>query len=328
MIVLAENLDYHYKSGKQRLPLGRPKPGNVAVSAESVSSAHALRQLSFAIESPSMVALLGPNGSGKSTLFRILTTILGPQKGSAIVCDRDVATDPMGVREQIGIVFQESSLDLHLTVQENLSFSGQLYGMAGSRLRDRISRVCQLLGLEPRLDQLTKTLSGGLRRRVEVARALLHEPRLLLLDEPSTGLDPQGRLELWAHLQRLHRQEGVAVLAVTHFLDEAELCDRILILHQGQLATDGSPQTLREELGGEVVEIVTGHAEELAAHLAPKAGLHVARVGDVVRVECPHGASLIAQITQSHGEWIEELRMRRPSLADVYFHATGALFQP
>lgn len=316
MIVHAENLVYRYQSGSRRPESGRPLP------------APALNGLSFEIETPGLVALLGPNGSGKSTLFRILTTMIAPQTGRAVVCGANVREQPAEVRSRIGVVFQEPSLDAHLTVRENLGCAGNLYGLSGSALRARINETAELLAIQGLLDSPARTLSGGLRRRVELARALLHRPRVLLLDEPSSGLDPEARLALWKHLQALHLSEGVAVLAATHFLDEAEYCGRLLILHQGRLATDGPPAALRDALGGEVVEILTSRAGELAALLRPRAGLHVTEVGDVVRVECPHGPSFIAQVTQSHGDWIREIRMHRPSLADVYFHATGAIFRP
>lgn len=313
MIVHAENLVYRYESG-------RGLPGGTRLS-----TAPALNGLSFSVDSPSLVSILGPNGSGKSTLFRILASMLTPQKGKAIVCGADLSSNPTAVRAQIGVVFQEPSLDGHLTVRENLSYAGNLYGLSGSHLRNRVEAVADLLALRQHMDASARTLSGGLRRRVEVARALLHQPKLLLLDEPSTGLDPEARASLWQHLRSLHREAGVAVLAVTHFLDEAEGCDRLMILHQGKVATDGAPATLTAAQGGEVVEIQTARAAELAEILRPRAGFHVTQVDDVVRVECPHGPSFIAQVAQSHGDWIQEVRMRRPSLADVYFHATGAI---
>ncbi len=315
MIVRAENLFYRYETGRGRSENGRP------------TAPPALNGLSFTVETPGLVAILGPNGSGKSTLFRILASMVAPQKGRAAICGEDVMARPAAVRRQIGVVFQEPSLDGHLTVRENLSFAGNLYGLSGSALRKHVHETAELLSIGKRMDQLARTLSGGLRRRVEVARALLHQPRILLLDEPSTGLDPEARSDLWRHLRGLHRAAGVAVLAVTHFLDEAEGCDRLLILHHGQLATDGVPGLLRDAQGGEVVEIHTGKAPELAGILRPRAGLHVTQVDDVVRVECPHGPSFIAQVAQSHGDWIQEIRMHRPSLADVYFHATGAIIR-
>lgn len=278
--------------------------------------------------SPQLMALLGPNGSGKSTLFRILTTMIAAQSGSASICGLDVMREPLGVRRQIGVVFQEASLDSKLSVRENLRFAGNLYGLSGRSLAARVEEVATRLAIQARLDTQVSSLSGGLRRRVEIARSLLHRPRLLLLDEPSSGLDPHARRELWQYLRGLQQTEHLAVLASTHFLDEAELCDRLLILHEGRVAVDGVPRELREELGGEVVEIVSRRAEELGALLAPRAGFHVSVVGNVVRVECPHGPSFIANIAASHGDWIRELRMHQPSVADVYFHATGVIFQP
>ncbi|MCW5964817.1 MAG: ABC transporter ATP-binding protein [Bryobacterales bacterium] len=280
------------------------------------------------MEEPRLIALLGPNGSGKSTLFRILTTLLSPQTGRAEVCGFDLQRDALAVRRQIGVVFQESSLDRKLTVRENLTCAGNLYGLQGVALVKRIDQAAQQMDLSSRLDHDVQTLSGGLRRRAEIARTLLHQPRLLLLDEPSSGLDPLARRELWHYLRRLQVTEGVAVLASTHFLDEAAQCDWLLIMHEGRLAAQGAPDPLCEDLGGEVVEIVSDRAAELGSVLAPRAGFHVAVVDDVVRVECPNAPALIGNLSASHGEWIQEMRMHRPSLADVYFHATGDLFRP
>jgi ABC-2 type transport system ATP-binding protein len=277
---------------------------------------------------PSLMALLGPNGSGKSTLFRILSTLLAPQTGHAAICGTQLTDDARSVRLHIGLVFQEPSLDPKLTVRENLCFAGNLYGLCGMPLQQRVAEVAKRLAIDSRLDARVDTLSGGLRRRAEIARAMLHRPRLLLLDEPSSGLDPHARLDLWRYLRSLQATENVAVLASTHFLDEAALCDQIVILHEGRVAIQGEPNALREELGGEVVEIVSDRASELGDLLAPRAGFHVKVVDDVVRVECPNGPALIANLSATHGSWFRELRMHRPSLADVYFHATGELFRP
>ncbi len=315
MIVRTENLGYRYPVPKRR--------GN----GPAVPQKPALAGVSFEIESPRLIALLGPNGSGKSTLFRILTTLLAPQTGQAAICGIDLRDNPLAVRSQIGVVFQESTLDRKLTVRENLLFAGQLYGLQGNALAARVNETVARMDLAARLDHDVQTLSGGLRRRVEIARALLHQPRLLLLDEPSSGLDPFARRELWQYLRSLQATEGVAILASTHFLDEAAQCDRLLIMHEGELASEGAPGPLCEALGGEVVEIVSDRAAELGAILAPRAGFHVSVVDDVVRVECPNGPALIASLSVSHGDWIREMRMHRPSLADVYFHATGVIFR-
>ncbi|MCU0228419.1 MAG: ABC transporter ATP-binding protein [Bryobacterales bacterium] len=316
MIVDVENLVYRY-----------PPPSARGERAEAVPKP-ALNGVTFSIAEPRLTALLGPNGSGKSTLFRILATLLSPQAGRASIGGLDLACQPMEARRALGVVFQESSLDRRLTVRENLSFAGQLYGMQGAHLAQRIQQTATQLDLQQRLDHLVSTLSGGWRRRAEIARCLLHQPQFLLLDEPTAGLDPLARADLWRHLRRLQDAEGVAVLVSTHFLDEAALCDWLLILHEGRIAIEGAPAALCHELGGEVVEIVSHRANELGALLAPRAGFHVAVVDDVVRVECPNGPALISSLSMSHADWIREMRVHRPTLADVYFHATGVLFRP
>ncbi len=316
MIVDAENLGFRYPA-----PRMRGNGTRVAIRA-------ALNGVTFSIEAPRLIALLGPNGSGKSTLFRILSAVLAPQTGRASICGADVKTNPLAVRGAIGVVFQESTLDRRLTLRENLSFAGRLYGLHGNQLSGRIQHATSQMDLSSRLDHEVRTLSGGLRRRVEIARCLLHQPRFLLLDEPSAGLDPLARRELWQYLRRLQATDGVAVFVSTHFLDEASQCDRLLILHEGRIASEGAPAILCEQLGGEVVEIVSDRATEMGELLAPRAGFHVSVVEDVVRVECPNGPALIASLSASHAEWIREMRVHRPSLADVYFHATGVLFRP
>ena len=201
----------------------------------------ALKGISFFVEPGEVFGLLGPNGGGKTTLFRILSTLLLPADGQAQVFGIDVAKDPLGVRRQIGVVFQNQSLDRRLTAAENLVHQGHLYGLRGSILRDRIDRVVDRVGLTDRRNSVVETLSGGMRRRLELAKGLLHRPRLLLLDEPSTGVDPGARRDFWDYLQLLRREEGVTILLTTHLLDEADKCDRLAILDEGSLVAEGTP---------------------------------------------------------------------------------------
>ncbi len=213
----------------------------------------ALDRLSFDVKAGEIFGLLGPNGSGKTTLFRILSTLMTPTGGNASIQGFDVAREPNKVRQQIGIVFQARSVDLKLTVAENLKHQGNLYGLSGARLKSRIDDVLGRVGLLDRKGDFVETLSGGMQRRVELAKGLIHSPSILLLDEPSTGLDPGARRDLWQYLETLRDEEGVAILVTTHLMEEAEHCDRLAILNEGKLVALGSPFDLKSQIGGDVV---------------------------------------------------------------------------
>ena len=228
-MILAENLSHQYGS---RL---------------------ALSNVSFEVKAGEIFGLLGPNGGGKSTLFRILSTMMAPTGGRAEVAGHDVARDPAAVRRSIGVVFQTQSLDKALTVAENLRAQGHLHGLSGPKLRDRMQQVMERLGLADRRNDIVETLSGGLKRRVEIAKGLLHRPVVLLMDEASTGLDPGARRELWQYVEELRSREGVTILLTTHILDEADRCDRLALLHQGRVVAEGTPAHLRSRIGGDVV---------------------------------------------------------------------------
>ena len=221
----------------------------------------ALSAVSFEVKKGEIFGLLGPNGGGKSSLFRILSTMMVPTEGRAEIAGHDVARDPAAVRRTVGVVFQTQSLDKALTVEENLRAQGHLHGLSGAALRDRMENAMERLGLEDRRKDLVDTLSGGLRRRVEIAKALLHKPQVLLMDEASTGLDPAARRELSHHIESLRDHEGVTILLTTHILDEADRCDRLVLLHQGKIVAQGSPGELRSRIGGDVVVLETSDAE-------------------------------------------------------------------
>lgn len=207
----------------------------------------ALKHVSFQIEAGSFFALLGPNGGGKSTTFQILTTLLTPTAGHAYVGEADVVENPESVRRQIGVVFQNPSLDKKLTVEENLRHQGHLYGLSGSILQARIGQALVNFNLTERREEYVETLSGGLKRRVEIAKSLLHEPRVLLLDEPTTGLDPRSKRDVQAFVREVQREHGASILLTTHDMDEAELlCDRISFLSGGRIVAEGTPVELRE----------------------------------------------------------------------------------
>ena len=225
----------------------------------------ALTEVSFRVRAEEVFGLLGPNGSGKSTLFRILSTMMAPTSGRARIAGFDVVEQSDQVRQKIGVVFQSQSLDKKLTVEENLRGQGHLFGISGALLGSRMDGAMERLGLADRRKDLVESLSGGLRRRVEIAKALLHEPRVLLMDEPSTGLDPGARRELWQYIDDLRTRQGVTVLLTSHLLDEAERCDRLLLLHQGRIVAEGTPAELKARIGGDVVVLEVADAESLRA---------------------------------------------------------------
>ena len=287
----------------------------------------ALKSISFLVEPGEVFGLLGPNGGGKTTLFRILSTLLLPVNGQARVFGVDVAQDPLAVRRQIGVVFQNQSLDRRLTAAENLVHQGHLYGLRGNMLRDRIDRALDRVGLADRRNSVVETLSGGMRRRLELAKGLLHSPRLLLLDEPSTGVDPGARRAFWDYLQLLRREEGVTVLLTTHLLDEADKCDRLAILDEGSLVAQGTPSGLKSEIGGEVVILAAGDPHALLSELPAGLDIRANVVNGAVRFEHPEGSQLAAQLMKELPQRIDSVTVSRPSLEDVFIHMTGHHFR-
>ncbi len=284
----------------------------------------ALSHVSFEVRKGEIFGLLGPNGGGKSTLFRILSTMMVPTEGTAVIAGHDVVRDAPAVRRQVGVVFQTQSLDKALTVGENLRAQGHLHGLSGAVLGERMERAMERLGLADRRRDLVETLSGGLRRRVEIAKALLHRPQVLLMDEASTGLDPAARRDLSRHVESLRDNEGVTILLTTHILEEADRCDRLVLLHQGGIVTQGSPGQLRSGIGGDVVVLETGDATGLAAGIAARFGVQPAARDGQVRVEIENGHRFIAEVVEAFPGAIESVGLHKPTLEDVFVRETGA----
>src|SRR6266852_5399883 len=232
----------------------------------------ALNGVSFEVRHAELFGLLGPNGSSKTTLFRILSTLMIPVGGRALIMGYDVAREPNQLRRQIGVVFQAQSIDVKLTAAENLWHQGHLYGLHGAALKSRIQEMLGRVGLSDRAHEKAETFSGGMQRRLELAKGLLHHPSVLLLDEPTTGLDPGARRDLWQYLQILRDQERVTVIVTTHLMEEAERCDRLAILHEGKLVALGTPAELKSEIGGDVMVIEAAAPESLAAKIKSRFG--------------------------------------------------------
>ena len=337
-------------------PLGSPAPAVApssppaapaapAVVAEGLAYSYrgraALQGVDFRVEPGEVFGFLGPNGGGKTTLFRLLATLAPPQQGSLRVLGEELfGSGPGGpragaaarVRRRLGVVFQAPALDLQLTVRENLLHHGHLYGLRGRALAARIDEELARFGLTERATDRALQLSGGLRRRAELAKALLPAPRLLLLDEPSTGLDPGARRDLWSALERL-RGEGVTVLLTTHFMEEGDRCDRLALLHQGRIVAEGTPAALKEELGGDVVTLAGPDPEDLARELAallpalapggaqPPPAPEV-RDG-VVRLELERAHERVARLAALLPGRIDAVTVARPTLEDVFLRRTG-----
>ncbi|WP_231746704.1 ABC transporter ATP-binding protein [Maioricimonas rarisocia] len=285
----------------------------------------ALCDVSFTVATGGIFGLLGPNGGGKTTLFRILGTLLPLQSGRAAVCGHDVASEPAAVRRQLGVTFQSPSLDGKLTVAENLKYQGYLYGLSGASLRSRMDQMLARVGLSDRSRDIVDTLSGGLKRRVEIAKSLLHGPRVLLLDEPSTGLDPGARHDLWRTLQRL-RDDGVTVLVTTHLMEEAQRCDRLGILSQGSLVALGEPEELQASVGGDCLTIQSNAPDPLAESIRQQFGLDVQKLGEALRIESGNGHELVRDLVAAFPDQIRAIALGKPTLEDVFIQRTGHRF--
>jgi ABC-2 type transport system ATP-binding protein len=267
--------------------------------------------------------LLGPNGGGKSTLFRILSTLQSADGGAARVLGHDVARAPDAVRRVLGVVFQHPSIDPLLTVEENLVHHAHLFGMGGAPLRARVGEVLERLGLAERRRERVSRLSGGLQRRVELAKVLVVGARVLLLDEPSTGLDPGARRDLMAYLRELRDADGITVVLTTHDMEEAERCERVAILDRGRLVADGTPDELKAQVGGDVVVLRAAAPEALREQLRARFGIEAALVDGTLRIEGARGPELVRDLVEAFPDDVQAITYGKPTLEDVFVHLTG-----
>lgn len=283
----------------------------------------ALRNVTLQVAPGTLYGLLGPNGSGKTTLFRILSTLMPPSEGTARVFGLDTTREPDAVRRRIGAVFQSEALDENLTVRENLRFQAALYGLHGAARRERTDALLERLDVAERGDDPVGELSGGLRRRVDLARGLLHRPDLLLLDEPTSGLDPAARRTFWTAVQRLSEAEGTTLLLATHLMDEAERCDRVGILSDGTLVVDGAPETLKAELGDETLWLETEAPVPLRDRIEAQFGVSTRIVGSTVQVAPSDPPAFLAAVYEVLGDRIRSATLRTPTLEDVFMVHAG-----
>jgi ABC-2 type transport system ATP-binding protein len=287
----------------------------------------ALNGVSFDVRPAELFGLLGPNGSGKTTLFRILSTLMIPSAGRATIMGCDAAKEPGRLRRQIGVVFQAQSIDLKLTAYENLWHQGHLYGLQGAALKKRIFEILSRVGLADRAKELVETFSGGMQRRIELGKGLLHHPGVLLLDEPTTGLDPGARRDLWQYLKMLREEEHVSVLVTTHLMEEAERCDRLAIMNEGNLVALGTPAELKSEIGGDVVLLDAAHdAEALAEHIRARFHVETTVLENQVRMERKGAHRFVTEVVEAFPGEIEAISVSKPALEDVFIRRTGHKF--
>jgi ABC-2 type transport system ATP-binding protein len=304
---------------------------NAVIQVENIGHRYddrvALDAVTFDVRPAEIFGLLGPNGSGKTTLFRILSTLMLPSDGHAVIMGFDTARDPNQVRRQIGVVFQAESVDVKLSAAENLWHQGHLYGLHGAALKSRIQEMLARVALADRANDKVETFSGGMQRRVELAKGLLHHPSVLLLDEPSTGLDPGARRDLWLYLKMLRDEEHITIIVTTHLMEEAEHCDRLAILSHGKLVALGTPAELKREIGGDVILLEAAtDADALAKKIELKFSLKPAVMDGKVRLEIGQGHKFVTDVVEAFPGEIQSVSVSKPTLEDVFIDRTGHRF--
>jgi len=312
------------------------KMGNVIETnqlTKKFGSFTAVDRLNITVESGEIFGLLGPNGAGKTTRISMLCTMLKPSSGTAKVNGFDIVKEAMQVRKSIGIVFQDPSVDDRMTGRENLLMHANLYGVPTSEQNDRINSVLKLVELDERADDLTRTYSGGMRRRLELARGLIHYPKVLFLDEPTIGLDPQTRDHVWRYIRDLKEAHDITVVLTTHYMDEADrLSDRIAIMDYGKIIALDTSSKLKETLEGDVITVKADNLEALLSIITEKMGLQKAQiVDDALEITVQNGKSLLPRIVDTATQnkiYVESIRLREPNLEDVFLHYTGRTIRP
>ena len=283
----------------------------------------AVRGIDLEVQAGEIFGFLGPNGAGKSTTISILCTLLTPTAGTARVAGIDVMHDPAGVRQRIGLVFQDPSLDDQLTGRENLEFHAFIYSVPASVRRQRIDEMLEFMQLTERAGSQVRTYSGGMKRRLEIARGMLHQPQILFLDEPTLGLDPQTRQSIWNHLNELRSRKGITIFMTTHYMDEAEYCDRIGIIDRGKIVALGTPDQLKAMVGGDVVTITSSKPEAAALEIKELLGVTPSRDDGTLRMEVSDGKAFVPRLVRELMAPVDTVTLRRPSLDDVFLKLTG-----
>ena len=291
--------------------------------AHSYGQRQALAGISFDVARGEIFALLGPNGSGKSTLFKLLSTLMPLQTGDVTIDGLNLRTQAADIRRSVGVVFQHPALDKQLTVEENLRFHARLFGLGSREIKTKTAALLERFNLADRAKEFVSSLSGGMRRKVELAKAILATPKLLLLDEPSTGLDVSARIELWQLLRELRAAGDLTIVLTTHLMDEADRCDHLAILDQGKLLVTDTPDALKDALGGDVITFFGNDLAALRQVVHAKLGIEPQLIEDRLRIERPQAHLFIPQLIEAAPGLIESISVGRPTLDDVFVHRTG-----
>ena len=301
---------------------------NVAIDVtrlqKDYGEVRAVRGVSFEVAAGEVFGFLGPNGAGKTTTIGMLCTLVRPTGGGAHVAGHDIVADRDEVRRNIGLVFQDPTLDAYLTAEQNLRFHGELYGLPKAAMEERIGLVLDMVDLTERKDSKVETFSGGMKRRLEIARGLLHSPRVLFLDEPTVGLDPQTRSAIWGYINQLKDTEDITIFLTTHYMEEAEYCDRIAIIDHGEIVVLDTPEKLKANVGKDRVQIVTGDDEAAIAALKGRFGIDAGVHEGAVTFAVSSGEEFVPRLFAELGMPIRSVSVSRPSLDDVFMSYTGS----
>ena len=327
--ICISNLTHNYPPPRKPRRRGRNVPSDS--SGMLPANLPALDGIGFDVAPGEIFGILGPNGSGKTSLFRVISTLMRPTSGSVQVFDYDVLSQGNQVRRQLGIVFQTPSLDLKLTAEENMLHQGRLYGLRGDALRQRLAELLSAFGLDQRRGEYVERFSGGMRRRLELAKAMLHRPRLMMMDEPATGLDPGARRDLWTHLHRLHEQGDVTIALTTHLMDEADHCHRLAVLNEGKLVALDTPANLKARIGADVITVEphdTDDAEDLCRLISDQFGPWPDGAAPAVHrgkihLQKADGPAFVATLSGALAARARSITVGRPTLEDVFLHLTG-----
>ena len=303
---------------------GRPEAViSVSGLTKEYGEVQAVRGIDFEVARGETFGFLGPNGAGKTTTIKILCTLANATSGTATVAGHNAATERDAVRRNIGLVFQDTTLDTYLTAEQNLRFHAELYGVPKAAVMPRMRQVMDMVGLWDRKGSLVSTFSGGMQRRLEIARGLLHAPRVLFLDEPTVGLDPQTRSSIWAYINDLKQREDITIFLTTHYMDEAENCDRIAIIDHGEIVAIDTPEALKASIGKDRVQIHTADDEVAIAALADTFGLEAAMHEGAVTFSVASGEQFVPRLFAEFAVPIQSVSVSRPSLDDVFMSYTG-----
>nr|WP_246206605.1 ATP-binding cassette domain-containing protein [Virgibacillus ihumii] len=290
---------------------------------KSYKDFEAVKGVNFTVDDGEIFGFLGPNGAGKSTTINMLSTINKPTSGEALINGYNIVTDKNKVRESIGLIFQESTLDEKLTANENLMLHCRFYKVPKEKREERIKEVLEIVDLSEKRKQVVETYSGGMKRRLEIARGLLHYPRVLFLDEPTVGLDPQTRNHIWEYILRLKKKAGITIFLTTHYMDEAEICDRIAVMDHGDVIALDTPENLKTQIGGDIIEFRTTENEKAKTEVEQRYNVEVKEVDDKITFQVNEGNAFLVQFVKEFSIEITTVNLRRPTLNDVFLQLTG-----